>query len=83
MFCRPACPQLELELIWQVGAKGDQKNLIVTLLRLAKESHNVAVDLGRSHSCESSHHAKFQGVGMSRTGISYGGRQKKQKTKQN
>ena len=42
----------------------------------------MALDLGWSYSCESSHPATFQGVGMGRTRLSYGGRQKKQnKTK--
>ena len=41
----------------------------------------MAVDLGWSYFCEFSHHAKFQGAGMGRTRLIYGGRQNN-KTKQ-
>ena len=54
--------------------KVDQKNRRVALLGQAKESLSVAVDLGWSYSCESSHHAKFQGAGMGRARLSYGGK---------
>ena len=37
----------------------------------------MAVDLGWSYFCEFSHHAKFQGAGMGRTRLIYGGRQQK------
>ena len=39
----------------------------------------MALDLGWSYSYESSHPATFQGVGMGRTRLSYGGRRKKTK----
>ena len=38
----------------------------------------MAEDLGWSYSCESSHHATFQGAGMGRSRFSDGGREKKQ-----
>ena len=42
----------------------------------------MSIYLGWSYSCESSHHAKFQGAGMSRTRLSHGGRQNKTKQQQ-
>ena len=35
----------------------------------------MSVDLGWSYSCESTHHANFQGAAMGRTRLFHGGRQ--------